>query len=57
MYKQVQEGMQGTYLKARDVGPGLIEKAPIQNRNFIVRYSQEIQDILNKDNPGVEMDI
>ena len=36
IYKQVreQEVMQGTYLKARDVGPGLIEKTPIQNRNF-----------------------
>lgn len=27
------------------------------DRNFIVRHSQEIQDILNKDNPGIEMDI
>jgi hypothetical protein len=27
------------------------------DRNFIVRYSQEVQDILNKDNPGIEMDI
>ena len=27
------------------------------DRNFIVRYSQEVQDILNRDNPGIEMDI
>jgi hypothetical protein len=27
------------------------------DRNFIVRHSQEVQDILNKDNPGIEMDI